>query len=97
MDSGKILDYEPMSRYCKGCYLHCNLAIDPAAYKTWKDSHTCKINHKGSASAMEVTGTKRIFERSIICNKLRYSQFYGHGDCRSYANVKDRKVYLSKN
>ena len=90
MDSGKILDCEPMSRYCKGCYLHSNLAItDPAAYKTWKDSHICKINHKGSASAMEVTGTKRIFERSIIRNKLRYSQFYGDGDCKSYASVKD--------
>ena len=38
---------------------------------------------------MEVAGTKRIFERSIAKNKLPYSQFYGDGDCKSYASVKD--------
>ena len=47
MDSGKILDCEQMSRYCKGCYLHSKMAVtDPATYKTWKDSLICKINHK---------------------------------------------------
>ena len=38
---------------------------------------------------MEVTWTKRIFERSISNNKSRYSQFYGDGDCKSSASVKD--------
>ena len=56
----------------------------PVACKTWK-----YLRHKGSASAMEVTGTKRSFERSIAKNKLRYSQFYGDGDCKSYTSVKD--------
>ena len=70
MDSGNILDCEPMSRCCKGCYLHSKLATtDPVAYETWEDSHNCKINHKGSAPAMEMTGTKRVQKR--VGSRLR--------------------------
>ena len=31
----------------------------------------------------------RIFNRSIESNNLRYSEFYGDGDSKSYAAVKD--------
>ena len=38
---------------------------------------------------METVGTKRIWERSIKINKLRYTKFYGDGDSKSYSNVCD--------
>lgn len=43
--------------------------------------------HKGSAPAMEVEGTKRIFGRSIQKFNLRYSEFYGDGDSKSFSSV----------
>ena len=62
---------------------------DPEAYAKWKENHNCKINHHGSTSGMEITGTKRIFQRSINKNKLQYIEFYGDGDSKSYSSVKD--------
>ena len=38
---------------------------------------------------MEVEGAKRIFERSILKRKLRYTEFYGDGDSKSHPAVKD--------
>ena len=42
----------------------------------------CKINHIGSAGNTEPEGAKRIWERSIRKNKLRYTEFYGDGDSK---------------
>ena len=36
---------------------------------------------------MEVVGAKRIWERSIEKNKLRYTTFYGNGDSKGYLGV----------
>ena len=81
---------EPMSRFCKVCSLHqTQKKTDPEAYAKWKENHNCKINHHGSTSGMEVTGTKRIFQRSINKNKLQYIELYGDGDSKSYSSVKD--------
>ena len=68
LQTGKILDIEVMSRYCKACTLKENLRKpDPTSYNKWMTSHKehCKLNHSGSAGAMEVTGVTRIFNRSI--------------------------------
>ena len=62
-----------MSRYCKACNLKESLKkSDPDSYTIWKESHSCKLNYRGSAPAMEVTGAERIFGRSIAKYKLRY-------------------------
>ena len=85
-----------MSRICKACSLHDKLRLsDPVAYDVWKADHNCKINHRGSASGMEVTGATCIFERSIEKNKLRYVEFYG--DSKSYpAEGHIHRHYYSK-
>ena len=44
---------------------------------------------------MEPEGALRIFNRSVETNKLRYSEFYGDGNSKSYAAVKD--VYEEDN
>ena len=41
-ESGKVLDVEPMSRYCKGCNLKKHLKVkSPPAYAEWKNAHIC--------------------------------------------------------
>ena len=88
METGKILDVEPMSRYCKGCSLKESLRIsNPGQYDTWKANHKCNFNYVGSAGGMEVEGAKRIFGRSIKKHKLRYSTLYGDGDSKAHDAV----------
>ena len=53
IDSGKVLDVEPMSRSCKACCLRKDLRTDPTSYAHWKNSHICKYNYKGSAGGMQ--------------------------------------------
>ena len=90
MDSGKVLDVEAMSRVCRGCLLNQDLAKrDPTAYAQWRNSHICKMNFVGSAGGMECEGAKRVFERSIEKHKLRYVNFLGDGDSKSFNSVKD--------
>ena len=55
-----------------------------------KGDHTlkCQTNYEGSALAMELGGATRIFKRAK--DKLRYTEFYGDGDSKSFAAVKVR-------
>ena len=89
MDNSKILDIEPMTRTCKSCLLHEKLKTsDPKRFEEWKMTHVCKINHIGTANNMEPEGAKRIWERSIRKNILRYTEFYGDGDSKSFFGSK---------
>ena len=89
LDSGKILDIEVMSRYCKGCKLKETLKkTNNYAYETWRLNHDCRLNHVGSSGAMEVTGAKQIFSRSIAKHGLRYIQYLGDGDSKGFSSIK---------
>lgn len=79
VDTGKILDVEIMSQYCRICS---NARYFPTEY------HTCS-NHSGSAGGMEVVGVYRIFERSEIFYQLKYVEYYGDGDSKGFEVVKD--------
>ena len=77
-----------MARYCKACKSNEHLkTTDPQAYATWQATHKCSLNFYGSAPKMESTGAKRIFERSIATNNLRYMNFYGDGDSKSFKTI----------
>ena len=90
MTTGKIVDVEAMTWACKVCYLKEQLKKDdPLAYAQWKESHICNFNYRRSAGNMETVGAKRIWERSIENNKLRYTEFYGDGDSKGYLTVCD--------
>ena len=89
LTTGNVLDVESMSRICKQCKLHEPLkTIDPEKFKEWYESHHCKLNSTGSAGNMEVASAQRIFSRSVEQYGLRYTQFYGDGDSKSYSAVK---------
>ncbi|XP_028418587.1 uncharacterized protein LOC114544031 [Dendronephthya gigantea] len=96
MDTGKILDVEPLSKVCHTCK-KLNKKPQTSETASLKAEHEpkCKANYEGSAPAMEPEGALRIFNRSVESNKLRYSEFYGDGDSKSYAAVKD--VYEEDN
>ena len=90
MENGKVLDVEPMVRTCKACKLHEKLKESaPLEYDMWKASHRCPMDYTGSAPSMECVGAKRIFQRSLERNGLRYTEFYGDGDSKSYSTVKE--------
>ncbi|GFX43716.1 uncharacterized protein TNCV_4109961 [Trichonephila clavipes] len=76
IDTGKILDLEAMTQYCKMCDLNV------------KCEHVCS-NYKGSSGNMEAVGAFRIFERSLIKRDLQYTEYYGDGDSKGFLQVKD--------
>ena len=90
IDSGKVLDVEPLTKVCKQCQLHSHLDKHSEEYRRWRAEHNnCKAIYKGSAPAMESEGTDRIFRRSVATHKLWYTELYSDGDSKSYNQVKD--------
>ena len=90
MDNGKILDVEALNKHCKACSMKENLSkSNPEAYEKWKSTHSCTLNFTGSSGAMESVGAKRVFERSVETHNLRYIEFLGDGDSKSFLTVKD--------
>ncbi|GFY31634.1 uncharacterized protein TNCV_4199451 [Trichonephila clavipes] len=84
IDTGKVLDLEVMSKWCKNC----NTSKSSGKSKHVK-KHQCSCNHLGSAGSMESVGAYRLFERSRETRKLEYVEFYGDGDSKSHLTVKD--------
>ena len=56
--SGKVIDYQVKSKYCKACQRKNHLNRESLACLQWQIRHQskCNINHKGSSGAMEVDG-----------------------------------------
>lgn len=92
VDTGKCVDAEVLSNICKGCQ-HWEEKKASVDYEKWKLTHNCKINHTGSAGAMEAVGAVRIFSRSEQMRKLKYTQYLGDGDSASFKKVLEAKPY----
>ena len=96
LDSGKIIDTEIMSRYCKGCKNHEKIKkTNPDKFEKWQANHVCKLNHSGSAGGMEITGATRIFKRSVEKRKLCYSKYLGDGDSKAFSSIEN--IYPGRN
>lgn len=90
MKTGKVLDAEILSRYCRLCQQKKDqLSVDD--FTSWYSSHkeTCSMNHMASAPMMEVAGAKAIFERSVPKYGIRYLEYFGDGDSKAYLSVKN--------
>ena len=92
VQTGKCLDVEVLSNICKGCK-HWEGQKGAVEYEKWKLSHACRINHTGSAGAMEAVGAVIIFSRSEEQRKLRYMQYLGDDDSASFKKVNESKPY----
>ena len=84
-DTGKFPDYRVLSKHCDACnsWEHKKKA-EPEKYDNFMATHECSINHVGSAESMEGSGLKECFMFSVEKNKLRYTNYIGDGDSKSY-------------
>ena len=91
MDTGKVLDTEVLTQYCKSCSLHEKDNKDTVAHQVWKAEHAakCTSNFKGSSGAMEPAGLVSMYNRSIDKHGLLYTSLYCDGDSKSHDRVKD--------
>ena len=95
-ESGKILDYEILSKRCNTCERQkTRWGEESDQFKEWMETHkdSCAINHEGSSPAMECQGVLRIWNRSVESRHLRYTQLISDGDCKSLATLNEHKPY----
>lgn len=92
VSNGKCIDVECMTKFCRGCAMW-RKKKNTDAYKTWKATHVCSINHTKSSGAMEGVGTVKMFSRSITKNNLIYEEYLGDGDTSSFKEVVDSNPY----
>ena len=92
--SGKVLDTKVLSTNCKSCQTWKGKE-GSIAYAEWKEGHLakCGINHNGNAGSMEAAGMVDIFSRSLEKHKVRYVNYVGDGDTRSYKAVSNSEPY----
>ncbi len=93
--TGKVLDFEVMSRYCKSCDIWSKRDPESLEYKQWKASHEteCMANFSQSSKAMESAGAVQLWKRSVSKYGLRYMAFIGDGDSAAYKSVVSAKPY----
>ena len=85
-DNGKVLDFTILTKNCKACK-YWEKKKETPEYEQFLLEHDCPINHEKSSGSMESAGAVTIFNRSIVCNKLRYKTYIGDGDTQSYHEV----------
>lgn len=94
--SGKVVDVSVKSLYCHECKVWEN-KLDTAKYEAWHEEHVssgkCKANHAGPSGNMEVTAIIDMFERSEEKYGVKYSNYVGDGDSKTYTGVVNAKPY----
>ncbi|KAK7089330.1 uncharacterized protein [Littorina saxatilis] len=93
----KVLDCEVLSNHCDACKKS-EKKREGAELARWKTAHekkkgVCDKNHNGSAGAMEPAGAVNIFRRSETKHNLRYVNFLGDGDSKTYTTLKNEQLY----
>lgn len=88
----KVVDTEVLSNHCDSCKKQ-EKKKQGQELLDWKDEHrqrnVCDKNHEGSAAAMEPAGALKIFRRSQELHGLRYVNFLGDGDSKTYSCLKN--------
>lgn len=89
METGKILDVEPLSKVCHTCKKF--EGKDSLEIEELKADHAlkCKMHYSGSAPAMGPESAKPIFKRSVTSHKLQYHTLFGGGDSKSFSAVEN--------
>ena len=87
-DTAKCVDYRVLSKHCASCKSwETKKYMQPDAYEEFVATHNCSINHTGSSGAMEAAGLVDCFKSSIQNRGLRYTNFIGGGDSKSYLEI----------
>jgi hypothetical protein len=85
VDTGKVIDIECLSKYCHGCTKGVGLG----------QNHTCSKNFEGTSGGMECKGAVAIFQRSVATRGVRYVNYLGDGDSKSFNQVSKDEPYGS--
>ena len=96
--TGLVVDFEICSKYCSQCSIaKKKFENDNAAFNVWHKKHKkngdCNINFMGSSDSMEVEAAKRIWSRSILKNKMRYTILVNDGDSESWTVLNKMAPY----
>ncbi|KAK6967885.1 hypothetical protein BgiMline_027735 [Biomphalaria glabrata] len=76
-----------MSNYCDAC-TKARKRLSAENFLEWRKDHkNCQRNHEGPSGQMEPSGMLAIFNRSAIHNGLKYVNYLGDGDSKSFKTV----------
>ena len=89
----KVLDIEDLTKHCRGCTEIKKMKLPQEKEDKLLVNHHCTKNHEGSSPAMEVTGVRRIFERSVEKRSIRITGYVGDGDTKTYDTISNEKPY----
>ena len=89
-DTGKVLDFECLSKFCSGCVNKVNTQNPENMSKHKK---VCKANYTGSSGGMEVVGATAVCGRSQNKLGIRYKEYLGDGDSKGFTAVLESKPY----
>ncbi|EFN69934.1 hypothetical protein EAG_00287, partial [Camponotus floridanus] len=92
--TGKVLDVCVKSKYCKVCE-YWKKKEGTAEYEEGFVDHElhCQINHEGSAGKMEVDAVVDMFQRSESLHNVKYVNYIGDGDSKTYKGIVDANPY----
>jgi len=91
--SGKVIDLLVKSSFCKACMGWKNK--DTEEFREWYEEHKdeCSSNHTGSAGKMEVDAVKDMFSASVEKYGVRYRNYIGDGDSKTFKALLDLNPY----
>ena len=93
-DTGLVLDYETMCKYCEVCTKKGNAKkqgkVSKEEFERWMTGHKekCMKNYEGSSGGMEAAIAVKLFSRSLDKN-IRYTVLISDGDSSAYNAVCD--------
>lgn len=92
--TGKILDVQVKSKYCKQCEYWKNKS-ETCEYEQWYATHAdeCQANHQGSAGKMEVDAMVEMFARSDRLYGVKYANYIGDGDSKTFKGIVESQPY----
>ena len=67
--------------------------LDTAEFEEWKEEQ-CTASHTGASGNMEVSSIIKMFKRSIVKHGLRYVNYIGGGDSKTYSSIVKAKPYV---
>ncbi|EZA54492.1 hypothetical protein X777_05747 [Ooceraea biroi] len=92
--TGKIIDLIVKSAYCHACIIW-KKKEGTDEYAEWYEQHEgeCFMNHSGSAGKMEVDAIKEMILRSEEKFGVKYVNYIGDGDSKTYKGILDVNPY----
>lgn len=91
--SGKVIDLVVKSSFCNACKNWKDKTTEE--FRDWYENHEeeCASNHSGNAGKMEVDSVKEMFSASLEKFGVRYQNYIGDGDSKTFKAILDLNPY----